>query len=165
MSQSSEIYSNNSILNALNINKKMNSYVFSNENDKDKDINYNIDNQEIITNVSVYNNNNNSVENNKSVELYILKENIEKMSKFHQIEILSIIIKYNNINITENNNGTFINLSELPNDVIENLKMYVKYVDEQQKNLFNIENEKMRLEKIFIKDNKDKISPSIMEIQ
>lgn len=165
MSQSSEIYSNNSILNALNINKKMNSYVFSNENDKDKDINYNIDNQEIITNVSVYNNNNNSVENNKSVELYILKENIEKMSKFHQSEILSIIIKYNNINITENNNGTFINLSELPNDVIENLKMYVKYVDEQQKNLFNIENEKMRLEKIFIKDNKDKISPSIMEIQ
>ena len=43
--------------------------------------------------------------------------------------------------------------------------MYVKYVDEQQKNLFNIENEKMRLEKIFIKDNKDKISHSIMEIQ
>lgn len=157
MSHSLETYSSNnlyskSIVNVLNINKKMNSSIFLNENEIENE--FENENQEIKTNVSVYNND--STENNKSVELYFLKENIEKMSKFHQIEILNMIIKYNNINMTENNNGTFINLTELPNDVIEKLKTYVKYVDEQQKNLSNIENEKMRLEKIFIKDNKDK---------
>jgi hypothetical protein len=92
-----------------------------------------------------------------SIELQNLKENIEKMSKFHQIEILRILSNASsNVFLNENNNGTFVNLTEQSKDVILELKKYVKYVNEQQSQLSIIEDEKSRLEKIFCKDNKDK---------
>ena len=58
--------------------------------------------------------------------------------------------------MNENNNGTFVNLTEQSKDIIIQLNKYVKYVNEQQNQLSIIEDEKSRLEKIFCKDNKDK---------
>jgi hypothetical protein len=92
-----------------------------------------------------------------SIELQNLKENIEKMSKFHQIEILRILsTSSSQVCLNENNNGTFVNLTEQSKDIIIQLNKYVKYVNEQQNQLSIIEDEKSRLEKIFCKDNKDK---------
>ena len=51
-------------------------------------------------------------------QLNLLKSRIEKMDKFNQIKILSILNK-SAIQITENRNGIFINLTELSNTVIE----------------------------------------------
>jgi len=79
----------------------------------------------------------------------ILKERIERMDKYHQIEILRILNKSPEIKKNENNNGTFINLTELTEEIIKELEKYTQYVDEQQKLLKTIETEKKQLEQIF----------------
>jgi len=82
----------------------------------------------------------------------ILKERIEKMSKYHQIEILKILNKFKNIKKNENKNGTFINLSELSHDVIDELETYTCYVEKQQDQLSVIEEEKELLEKTYFNE-------------
>ena len=79
----------------------------------------------------------------------VLKDRIENMDKYHQIEILRILNKFTEIKKNENNNGTFINLTELSLEVIKELEKYTDYVDEQQKLLKKIENEKDKLEQTF----------------
>ena len=82
-----------------------------------------------------------------------LKERIENMSKYHQIEILKILNKFKNIKKNENKNGTFINLSELPQDVIDELEAYTCYVEKQQSHLSIIEEKKELLEKTYFNDS------------
>ena len=79
----------------------------------------------------------------------ILKELIEKMSKYHQIEVLRILTNTPEVKLNENNNGTFINLSEQPIDILNKLEKYANYVDEQQKHLKSIEIEKDEIEQNF----------------
>ena len=83
------------------------------------------------------------------MSLTILKERIESMEKYHQIEILRILNEFNYIKTNENNNGTFINLSELSENIIMELEKYTKYVDEQQINLKIGENKKETIEQNF----------------
>ena len=90
-----------------------------------------------------------------SIDLKKLKDRIEKMTKHNQIEVLRILSKNKQVNINENNNGSFINLTELDIDVIQILNDYIFYVDEQERSLNFVENEKERLENTFFKDNKD----------
>lgn len=89
------------------------------------------------------------------VKLQELKENIEEMSKYHQTEVLRILSTISNIVLNENNNGTFVNLTEQTEEVINKLVDYTNYVNEQQTQLQTIEEEKDRLENTFFKDNKD----------
>ena len=86
--------------------------------------------------------------------LQTLKGRIEKMPIYHQIEILRIF-KESDILLNENNNGTFINLTELDNSIIDKLDKYISYVNEQETQLNEIENEKDRIQNTFFKDNKD----------
>ena len=79
----------------------------------------------------------------------VLKDRIESMDKYHQIEILRRLNKFSEIKKNENNNGTFINLTELSQEVIKELEKYTDYVDEQQKLLKKIESEKEELEQTF----------------
>lgn len=78
-----------------------------------------------------------------------LKERIEAMPKYHQIEVLRILNKHVSVKTNENNNGTFVNLTEQEEDVIIELQKYADYVDEQQKNLSKVENEKELIEQTF----------------
>ena len=87
--------------------------------------------------------------------LNILKENIEQLTKFHQIEILKIIQLDNSIIINENNNGIFINLTNVSNDIIEKIINYLKYVNTQEKHLNDIELKKNTISNTYFKDNKD----------
>ena len=88
--------------------------------------------------------------------LETLKNTIESFTKYHQIGILSILKKCDNIVINENNNGTFINLTELSPEVISILEKYISYVLEQKNHLEIVEKEKERIEKTYFnKDNKD----------
>jgi len=142
----------NTISNALNIkNKRLNSSIFLKSKETDNLYEEN-ESYDITTNVTIYSN---SINNIEILDLHFLKESIENMSKFHQIEILRILSK-KNVHLNENSNGTFVNLTEQPDDLINEIKQYVKYVNEQQSNLSVVENEKYRLEQIFSKDNKDK---------
>jgi len=78
-----------------------------------------------------------------------LKERIESMSKYHQIEVLRILNKYTTVKTNENNNGTFVNLTEQNNDVLRELELYTEYVEEQQKQLNKVETEKELIEQTF----------------
>jgi hypothetical protein len=78
-----------------------------------------------------------------------LKERIERMEKYHQVEILRILSKFSEVKTNENNNGTFVNLTELSQEIINELAKYTDYVDEQQKLLKKIETEKDAIEQTF----------------
>ena len=90
-----------------------------------------------------------------SQRLIKLKKQIEKMSLCYQIEILRILKEMKEITISENNNGTFINLTKIPNDGLDKLDTYISYVNEQQKTLTAIEKEKTRLADTFFNGIKD----------
>ena len=89
-------------------------------------------------------------------KLNSIREQIENMSKFNQIEILRILTKFKDVIINENKYGIHINLSELENDVLHELLMYIKYVNTQEIYLNNAEKEKEKYKNtFFLKDNKD----------
>ena len=78
-----------------------------------------------------------------------LKQQIENMSKHHQIEVLRIFKKWESVVINENNNGSFINLNGLTPEIISELEKYIQYVDEQQDQLNTVECKKEELEHCF----------------
>jgi hypothetical protein len=95
-------------------------------------------------------------------ELNMIREKIESMPKFNQIEILRILDKRKDVSINENKYGIHINLTELSNDVIQDLKMYINYVSAQELNLNEMEKQKEEFKNIyFTKDNKDMAGKTI----
>ena len=53
-----------------------------------------------------------------------LRDKIQGLDKFHQIEIFRIF-KTQKINYTENKNGIFINMNDLNNKTIKIIKKYL----------------------------------------
>ena len=74
--------------------------------------------------------------------LNTIREKIEKMSKFNQIEVLRILSNNKQVTINENKYGIHINLTELSNNIIEELKVYINYVNTQEFELNQAEQEK-----------------------
>ena len=92
------------------------------------------------------------------IELDVLKDKIEKLEKFHQVQILEILVQ-NNIPFTENRNGVFINMIKIRSEVILKIKEYLLYVTNQNSHLESTEILKKQLKRnYFNKDNKDKSS-------
>lgn len=96
--------------------------------------------------VEVYENNTYDVST-----LNTMRTNVENMSKFNQIEILRILTKTKDVTINENKYGIHINLTELSNDILDELKAYIKYVNEQEKQLSNIEKQQESYKNIILK--------------
>ena len=96
--------------------------------------------------------------NNCSVsELNYIREVIENMNKFNQIEILKILSKHENVTLNENKYGIHINLSEIEKDIVDELTLYIKYVNTQEQSLNSIEQQKEDFRNTyFSKDIKDK---------
>lgn len=88
------------------------------------------------------------------VDLKLLKKNIESFSHFHQVEILKILKKNEEIILNENKNGIFINLSSVNKNVINNLQNYVTYVKKQENQLNELEQQKDMLTNTYFKENK-----------
>lgn len=89
-------------------------------------------------------------------QLNFVREQIENMSKFNQIEVLRILTKNKDVIVNENKYGIHINLSELSKDIIAELLVYIKYVDTQEVYLNNVEQEKEKYKNtFFLKDNKE----------
>lgn len=78
---------------------------------------------------------------------------IEKMNKFHQIEILKLLSSTNTITINENNNGVFINLSDLDVNLLDEVFNYIDYVSEQESELKLQEEKKEEYKNVFFKEN------------
>jgi hypothetical protein len=91
-------------------------------------------------------------------ELDSIREKIESMPKFNQVEILRILSKNDSVILNENKYGTFINLTELSPEMIYNLKTYINYVNTQEVHLNFLEKQKEDFKNIyFAKDNKDNL--------
>ena len=88
-------------------------------------------------------------------DLILLKEKIEKLNKFHQIEITRILNNHDNVTLNENKNGIFINLSVIDQNIIEEIKEYLEYVNILQSDFNSIEKQKNLLSNKFFKYNKD----------
>ena len=70
-----------------------------------------------------------------------IKDKIENMNKFNQIEILRIFNKFK-ITLNENKYGVHINLADLPKELNDELNNDINYVNEQELTLLNIEKQK-----------------------
>ena len=89
-------------------------------------------------------------------KLNYIREQIEIMSKFNQIEVLRVLTKNKDVIINENKYGIHINLSDVDNNVLKELVLYIKYVNTQEMYLNNSEQEKEKYKNIFfLKGNKD----------
>jgi hypothetical protein len=90
-------------------------------------------------------------------ELNQIREKIETMSKFNQIEVLRILHNYNSdVTLNENKYGVHINLSEVKPEIIEKLKKYISYVNTQEITLNQVEKQKENFKNTyFTKDNKE----------
>jgi len=91
-----------------------------------------------------------------------IREAIENMSKFNQIEILRILTRHKEVHINENKYGVHINLSELSNTILDELLVYADYVSTQELELNNIEKQKETYKNTyFVKDNKDNFGNNV----
>ena len=93
------------------------------------------------------------------LELTSIRDNIEKMAKINQVEILRILQKNSKIILNENNYGVHINLTDLSNHHIIELKNYINYVNTQENNLKLLETQKDNLRNFFT-DKADPIDNS-----
>jgi Ni,Fe-hydrogenase III component G len=95
-----------------------------------------------------------------SEKLIKLKEQIEILSNFHQIEILKIFKKYDEVILNENKNGIFINMSHISYNIINEIEEYLSYVKTQESHIKIIENEKKKLSDKYFQTSKENIFTS-----
>jgi len=67
------------------------------------------------------------------------------LSKDDHIKILEIIFNYNKTIISENNNGCFIHIEDLSEEIIEKIEHYIKYVLLKEVDINTIEDTKDKL--------------------
>ena len=79
------------------------------------------------------------------------------MDSSNHMEALYMISQNKSIKFSENSNGTFINLSDLSNDMLEKLEEFVVYINLQNQDIDDIELKKQDLENIYFKQNKDNL--------
>jgi hypothetical protein len=103
----------------------------------------------------------NDVNNYSVSELNYIRETIENMNKFNQIEVLRILSRHSEVILNENKYGIHINLSELNKNIINELNVYIKYVNTQEIALNSIEQQKEDYRNTYfakdIKDNSKKL--------
>jgi len=98
----------------------------------------------------------NDINNYSISELNYIRESIENMNKFNQIEVLRILHNNKDVTLNENKYGVHVNISELKKEILDELLVYINYVNTQENTLHNIEKEKETYKNIFFeKDNKD----------
>ena len=88
-----------------------------------------------------------------------LKKIIESMEAIHHPKILEIL-KTNNIHISSNRNGCFINMNLFTDKILKELNDFITYINIQEKTLGAVENAKKDLKVEYFnnnkKDNKEK---------
>jgi hypothetical protein len=91
-----------------------------------------------------------------------IRESIENMTKFNQVAVLKILTRHKEVTINENKYGIHINLSELRQNILDELLIYINYVNTQEVELFDIEKQKETYKNTyFVKDNKDNTENNI----
>ena len=91
-------------------------------------------------------------------------ENISNYEYYHS-KILTII-QNNNMVFSENKNGVFINMNNLNDTCLNEIEKYLTYIDNQNKNIENVEKIKNEFKNDFfnkVKQNKSDINSIIQE--
>lgn len=83
-----------------------------------------------------------------SADLLELKKKIENIDDIHHKKILEIFLKHN-INVSENRNGCFINISNLSPEIQNEISEFLKYISKQEKTLSDVEKIKKKYKKNF----------------
>ena len=93
-------------------------------------------------------------------KLESMKNMIESMSKNHHIEILKLIKKNPTVKLNENKSGVFINLTFLPESVVDEIYQYLTYIKGQETMLDPFEKEKNDFKNTYFveKENKDEVT-------
>tara|TARA_Y100000389_G_C17127645_1_gene348624 strand:- start:220 stop:492 length:273 start_codon:yes stop_codon:yes gene_type:complete len=71
-----------------------------------------------------------------------IKDKIEVMTKDDHLEILSLLSNHTDVKLNENKSGVFVNLSQVNDDVINQLCEYITYKDNQEEQLMKMEQQK-----------------------
>ena len=112
---------------------------------------HNYDNNDNINDNVIINKNKKASSQTPFTEsLKMLRDNIEALPTFHQIEVLRILYK-NHITFSENKNGVFLNLSYVNLDVIHKISEYVTFVQNQESQMCEFEKKKMTLSNQYFK--------------
>ena len=90
-----------------------------------------------------------------------IKNKIENMSKYNQIEILKILSK-KSCKLNENKSGVYVNLSFLPNDSILDLQNYINYTKQQEESLVTMEYKKEEFKNAFFIEKEDKDNMTVL---
>ena len=85
-------------------------------------------------------------------DLNIIKNKIESMNKLQQGEVFKIFL-INEVDYNENNNGIFINLTNVSKNVLKELKKYITHVESQNNFLQEQEKQKEIYLNNYFKDN------------
>jgi len=67
---------------------------------------------------------------------------IDNFSKDDHIKILEILVNYDRSIISENSNGCFIHMEDLPEDIIEKIQHYINYVLLKESEITKVETTK-----------------------
>ena len=95
---------------------------------------YNYNNKKKMTSITQFN---------------FIRNSIENMSKFNQVEVLRILNKHKDITLNENKYGIHVNLSDLDEAILSELSDYVQYVSNQEVSLKEAEKEKEQMKHAY----------------
>ena len=84
-----------------------------------------------------------------------IKSKIENMDKSNQISALYMLTKNKKIKYSENNNGTFINLTDIEDTMLLKIEEFIEYIELHKYEIDDIEKKKDYIENIYFKQNKD----------
>ena len=92
------------------------------------------------------------------MDLEEMKKKIDTLDKEHHIQILKIIKNSSISNtLSENKNGVFVNLSVLQREIVESIKNYLDYLNQQENLLIDLETKKEDVKNaFFILEKEDK---------
>lgn len=79
---------------------------------------------------------------------------IDKFSKEDHVKILEIVMNYDKSVVSENNNGCFIHMEDLPDDIIDKIEHYIQYVLLKESEINQIEDTKDKLKNDINKNDK-----------
>lgn len=82
-----------------------------------------------------------------------IKDVVEQYNKQQQLDILKIFIK-DSVNISENSNGTFINLTDIQDSTIKKIQEYINFINIQNIKLTDIETTRKDIESSFFDKKK-----------
>lgn len=83
-----------------------------------------------------------------------LRDSIEKLSETEHIEIFKIFKKYG-IDFSENSNGIFINIVNIPHHILKEIDTYIKHLQKVENEISNIENQKNEFKEHFFNEHEE----------